>query len=133
MIGDLTQRQVLALAEQGASSTEIAETLEIEEAAVKLVLNANSAGSAQDRDINDEQLAILRQKAFQLAVGAEDESVSARMTMFLIERDKPRLKEQTISPFMQINNAIINGSARFDELARQYSGSIEIQSSAKPT
>ncbi len=43
-----------------------------------------------DGDIDDEQLNTLRKHAFKLALQNEDLGVSAKMTRFLIERDKPK-------------------------------------------
>lgn len=128
MIGDLTQRQILALSSEGAPPDEIAAALEIEEAAVRLVLSAHNSApiaNSSDRDINDEQLAILRAKAYELATSAEDEGISLRATMFLIERDKPRLSVQSTNPIIQINQAISAGSGRFEELSKLYSDSHE--------
>ena len=114
MIGDLTSRQILALSNDGLSPAIIARELSIEEAFVRLVLAKHNAGTSEDRDINDEQLKILRSEAYSLATGAEDEGVRAKMTMYLIDRDKPKRVEQ-ISPITLINQAIIQAQAAYQE------------------
>lgn len=116
MVHELTNRQILAASSQGISPELIAKELDLDLATVNLVLAAHNQG---DRDINDNQLAILRQNAFDLACQREDISVAARMTTFLIERDKPR-SQVSASPMIVINNAIAAASQRFDELAKGY-------------
>lgn len=119
MLDELNTRQIVALSKDGMSSGEIASSLGIEEAAVKLVMNRNEVGSAVDRDIDDDQLAALRRHAVGLALGAEDEGVQARMTMFLIERDKP--KERSVSsPIVQINQALISANETFKKMVETY-------------
>src|SRR6185369_6776275 len=90
MLGELTTRQIVSFAEQGASIREIADTLQIEEAAVKLVLNANETVTADtDQDVNEAELKLLRRHAFELATNSEDESLQGKMTRWLIERARP--------------------------------------------
>lgn len=117
MIGENTTRQIAALAEQGCTSAAIAESLGVEEAYVKLVMQRNEVGN--DRDIDDTQLASLRKHAFNLAVAAENEGIQARMTMFLIERDKPKEKKD-VSPIMLINQAIVAARTDFDKLKESF-------------
>lgn len=119
----MTSRQIVALSQQGLSAADIASGLEIEEAAVRLVLNTNNTGTSEDRDINDDQLATIRRSLYNLAVGADDESVQAKVGMFLLERAKPsRQKDNSNgSPIININKAIINAQAKFDALAKKYS------------
>ncbi len=118
MVGELTSRQILALAKDGLDSGAIAKSLDIEEALVRLVLARHVPGA--DRDIDDEQLASLRRKAYTLAMSAEDETVSARMVMFLIERDKPSKAGQG-SSIMAINNAIVMANENFNKMIDEYS------------
>ncbi len=125
MLGELTTRQIIVFAEQGASVKEIADELQIEEAMVRLVLAANNAGNPEDRDINDAQLAQLRQKAFELALTAESESVAAQLTMFLIERARPAKKDladqnSARNIIYNINQAVIGATSKFNELAEKY-------------
>lgn len=119
MLGESSIRQILALAGEGLNSESISRELQIEEALVKLTLSANSSGTAPDRDINDAQLELLRQRAYNLAMGSEDDSVSARMTMFLIERDKPRQEKQSLN-INVINQAIIQAKGKMAELTDLY-------------
>lgn len=109
----------MSLANDGASAAQIAKALEVEEPLVRAVLARNEVGEAIDRDINDAQLAALRQNAFQLAIAGENEAVRARMTMFLIERDKPRERRE-ISPITAINKAIILANDQFKNLLSEY-------------
>lgn len=119
MIGELDSRQILSLARQGASAEEISKELSLELELVKLVMNRQNIGSDQDRDINDEQLRALRDRAFSLAM-SNDENISARLTMFLIERDKPK-NVSSGNPIMLINNAIIGAREKFEKLKEAYS------------
>ena len=122
MVSDLESRQIVALARDGMSSGDIAKELSKDEALVKLVLNTNEAGSAQDRDINDDELASLRRNAYNLAIGAEDESVQARLTMFLLERDRPpKVANQSQGNAIgNINNAVILAQRGFNDLLKEY-------------
>lgn len=112
MLGELEQRQIAALIREGVPDDEIARQMDIEPALVKLVASKNGA----DRDIDDDQLAILRKHAFNLALGASDDSTQARMTMFLLERDRPSKKSSEASPIALINNAIIAANDAFEKL-----------------
>lgn len=122
MIGENESRQVLALSKDGASAEEIARSLDLELGMVKLVLGANGAGEVADRDINDEQLAQLREKAFNLAMYSQEDSVAARMTMFLIERDRPSKKLDSGVSIANINNALIAANSSFNDLLKEYKG-----------
>ncbi len=62
----------------------------------------------------------LRRHAVELAFQANDEGVQMKMTQWLIERDKPRKTEVTISPILAINQAIITARGTFADLAREY-------------
>jgi hypothetical protein len=120
MIGELSSRQILALSNEGCAADVISKELKIEESLVRLVLSAHKGGSQDDRDINDAQLALLRSRALGLALGAEDETVAAKMTMFLIERDRPRKVEHTGPNIGQINMAISVAREKFLELSDKY-------------
>jgi hypothetical protein len=121
MLNDFSQRQILELSAQGANCEEISTTLGCELEMVKLVLNRNQVGSAADRDIDDEQLNRLRSHAMNLALQTEDLSVSAKMTRFLIERDKPRaVQPQQATPIVQINQAILAAQDSFKKLTASY-------------
>jgi|SRR5579862_427354 len=113
MIHELAARQILALADQGSSVEEISLGLEIPVELVKLVLSRNATNA--DRDITDEQLVALRQRAYALAMQDECLPVSARMVEFLVERDKPREKVQ-VSPIVAINNALVVANEQFKGL-----------------
>lgn len=122
LVGELSARQVCALRRDGLTVEEIARGLGITEAEVQLVLERNGDNSqAADRDINDGQLAALREKALQLALYSEEDSVSARMTMFLIERDKPRAVKESGNSIQLIQNAIITANENFKKLVAEYS------------
>lgn len=125
MVDELTSRQIIRLSEQGAPAEEIASTLSLELPFVKLVLSSNSQGSDVDRDINDDQLKRLRDHAFHLAVGADDEAVQARMTQFLIERDKPR-ERAPMNPIIAINQALIQANDSFKQMTEKFSKPEEV-------
>lgn len=56
-----------------------------------------------------------------LALQTEDLSVSAKMTRFLIERDKPRaVANPGAGSFVQINAAILNAQEGFKKLTASY-------------
>ena len=118
MIGELQSRQIVALAEDGMSAEEIATATETDLSLVKLVIARSTQDG--DRDITDEDLKKLRRHAVELAFRAEDESVQARMTQWLIERDKPVKKEVQISPILAINQAIIDARGAFGDLMKEY-------------
>lgn len=122
MLNDLTTRQIVELAGQGTPAEEIASTLSVDLALVKLVLSRNDLGSAQDRDINDSQLSQLRAHAFWLATQAADIPVAAKMTRFLLERDKPRVTSGAsgASPITQVNIAIAAAQENFKKLTAAY-------------
>ena len=109
--------QALTLHRQGASDEEISRELDLSLDIVKGVLARNGV----DRDINDEQLSNLRQRAYNLAMFSEEDSVSARMVEFLIERDKPRQKEHPMqSSITLIQNAIISAQQRSKTVLEEY-------------
>lgn len=118
LIDDLTARQILALKSQGAGDKEIADTLGIEEPLVALTLSRYENNS--DRDIDDAQLAALRQRAVTLAMQESDLTVAARMTQFLIERDKPSKRDTQVSSITQINQQILASREAFEKLAESF-------------
>ena len=119
--GELSNEQILSCAREGLSADEISAELKIPVERVKLVLVRHSAGGEQDRDINDDDLARLRAHAVHLAMGAEDESVQAKMTMYLIDRDKPRAPAEKPSNILAINQAVVLAQDKFQELIKEYS------------
>lgn len=121
MVDDLTSRQILELAAQGTPREEIAVALSIEPALVNLVLSSHGQ-AASERDIDDEQLSILRKHALKLALQNEDLGISAKMTRFLIERDKPKAVAQSSSPLANINQAIILAQGSSKKLMEEYFG-----------
>lgn len=125
MIGELSARQIVALSQQGLSAAEISEVLKTDEASVRLVLNRNEVGVPEDRDIDDAQLKTLRKNAYDLALGAEDDNTRARMTMFLIERDRPVKKKEDLGGargnITLINQAILQSNAKVNELLSECS------------
>lgn len=121
MVDDLTSRQILELAAQGTPREEISSALAVEPALVNLVLSSHGQAAAE-RDIDDEQLAVLRRQAYKLALQNEDLGVSAKMTRFLIERDKPKAVAQTASPLANINQAIILAQGSSKKLMEEYFG-----------
>lgn len=126
MLGSVEQRMVLSLAAQGSGAETISAELGYALEDVKLVLNAYKSGAEEDRDITDTQLSTLRMRAYTLALQDSDLGVSARMTQFLIERDKPKEKQQTVSPLVMINNAIVGVRERFDQLKDIYSNKDQV-------
>jgi hypothetical protein len=121
-MNDLEVRQVLALSGQGFGAKDISGQLGLEELDVKLALRTQDSGTEEDRDITDAELKVLRKNAFVLATQAEDESVQAQMTRFLIERDKPTkvaAPAQGINP-MQINIMIQEANKRMAETIQAY-------------
>jgi hypothetical protein len=119
MIDELTTRQIAALLRDGCTVDEIASQLGVEEALVKLV--GARVGTIEDRDIDDNELRVLRKHAYNLAVGASDDATQARMTMFLLERDRPSKKVMESSPIAVINNAIIAANGAFEKLCQEMS------------
>lgn len=124
MTGEIINRQILALSVDGVNAEGISSDLGVPIEQVKLVLNAHNAGSSVDRDINDEQLANLRRNAYNLALGSEDEAVQARMTMYLMDRDKPKALPSEHSGITAINKAIIIAKSSYDELMKEYASGI---------
>lgn len=120
LVNELTAQQILALARDGCSAEQISGALEVPLEQVKLALVSNNLGSAADRDINDEQLARLRQRAYDLAMYSQEDAVSARMTMFLIERDKPSKKIEQGNVLVNINNAIMGAQQNFNRMLEEY-------------
>lgn len=109
----------MALVKDGMAVEDIANSINVDPALVKLVVARNSQDG--DRDITDEDLKTLRRHAVDLALSAEDEAVQARMTQWLIERDKPKQKDVSINPILAINQAIIASTQQFHELTKAYS------------
>lgn len=120
MIGEMQTRQILALSNEGLGSAEIAKELMIEEGLVKLCLGAHKKGTEEDRDINDAQLRLIRQKLTDLALGAQDEAVMAKVGMYLLDRDKPRKIESGGINIEAINIAIQAAKQNFNELVKAY-------------
>lgn len=118
-MGELSIEQVLSLSRDGLGAPEIAKELSLPEERVKLVLSRHNAGSNADRDIDDEDLTRLRAHALALALGAENEAVQAKMTMYLIDRDKPRTKAEEPSNILAINQAIFLAQSRFKDLIKE--------------
>lgn len=131
MIGELQTRQILALIKDGCTPEQVAESMNVDPALIKLIVARNSQDG--DRDITDEDLRTLRRHAFDLATSAEDESIQAKMTQWLIERDKPKSKEVTINPILAINQAILASRQSFNELLKEYSDSPPIDVSSTPS
>lgn len=121
MIGELGTEQILSCSREGLSAEEISAELHLPVERVKLVLARHAAGAESDRDINDDDLARLRMHALSLALGAEDEAVQAKMTMYLIDRDKPRATVAPPSNILAINQAVVLAQGRFQELMKEYS------------
>jgi len=120
MINELAIEQIVALSKQGAASGEIAAELGIPEEQVKLALRANRMGTNDDRDINDAQLALLRQRAYNLAFD-DDSSVAAKMVMFLVERDKPKAQFAGGGANINlINQAIVMATGEFEKMKDSY-------------
>lgn len=122
MINELTTRQIAKALRDGASAEEVSEAFGVELAMVKLVAVKNEVGNVVDRDIDDDQLSVLRKHAYQLALGAADDATQARVTMFLLERDKPSKKASEGSPLMRINQAIMASNEAFSKLCKEMSG-----------
>lgn len=118
MIGEMQIRQICALVKDGMTPEQIASSLDIDVALVKLAVARN--GQDGDRDIDDETLKTLRSHAVALALHAEDEAVQARMTQYLIDRDKPRQVQATLNPITLINQALVMANGKFDELVQRY-------------
>ena len=118
MLGELTSRQIVALGRDGLAVPDIAEQLGVEVSLVKLVLEGNSVPG--DRDITDDDLSALRRHAVDLALRAENEAIQARMTMYLIDRDKPRAAPAQASPITLINNALIAANQSLKALTDEY-------------
>jgi len=134
MLGELTTRQIVSFAEQGASIREIADTLQIEEAAVKLVLNANETVTADtDQDVNEAELKLLRRHAFELATNSEDESLQGKMTRWLIERARPARRHNVEyenaqqNVIVNINKAILGANGKFNELVNKFTRDQSLQ------
>ena len=124
MLGELQTRQIVSLLADGMAPDQIASSLELDVALVKLVAARHNQG--EDRDITDQDLAALRAHAVSLALGAENEAVQAKMTMFLIERDKPKKQNTVINPVVLVNQAIRQANGIFNELSQAYSGGATI-------
>jgi hypothetical protein len=118
MIGELQTRQILALVKDGMPIEQIAHSLDIDPALIKLAVARNSQDG--DRDITDEDLARLRAHAVSLALNADNEAVQAKMTMYLIDRDKPKNSNVTINPILMVNQAIKEAHASFHDLVKEY-------------
>lgn len=121
MLGEHSTRQILALAEQNISAEVISRELDLPLEQVKLTLRANKKGTETDRDITDDQLALLRQRVFQLATTSSDESVALKAATFLIERDKPvKVQDTSGVNLTLIQQAIIQAQSGFDALRSKY-------------
>jgi hypothetical protein len=118
VIGELESRQIAAWLSGGCSPEDIARELGVDIALVKLVGAKNEL--VADRDISDEELGILRKHAFALAVSAESQEVQAKMTTFLLERDRPSKKEAAVNIITQINQGLASANAKYDEMIKLY-------------
>jgi hypothetical protein len=118
MLGELEQLSIRTLLAQGAKVEDIASEMGIEVALVKLVGAREEL--VEDRDITDQELQYLRKHAYNLATGADSHEVQARMTQFLLERDRPSKKEASVNIIAQINQNLAQGTSRFEELAKVY-------------
>lgn len=116
----MEQRQILALIDQGATADEVSRTLEIPLETVKLVCASNEAGAVGDRDITDEDLVLIRKRLKSIAIYGADDGVASRVGMFLLERDKPRVKEEKMTNLTLINQAIIQANQSVKELEEEY-------------
>ena len=120
MIGEMQSRQILALSHEGLGPADISRELLIDEGLVKLCLGAYKEGSEEDRDINDAQLKMIRQKLTDLALGAQDEAVAAKCGMYLLDRDKPRKIDTGGVNIQAINIAIQAARQNFNDLVKVY-------------
>lgn len=121
LVSENTTRAILSLAAEGLEARAISTELGVEPEVVKLTLSAHKAGTESDRDINDDELSLIRKKLVDLALYSGDEAIQARVGMFLVERDKPRKADTPpVSSIQQINIAIQTAAERFADLKKQY-------------
>lgn len=120
MITELANNQIIALSREGLTSSEIAKETNLPEELVKLSLRSNNSGTEADRDISDADLALLRKNALHLALNSDNDAVKAKLTMFLIERDKPRLNNAPVTNIQVINQQIERANNRFAEMEKVY-------------
>lgn len=130
MVSEITARQIGSLLGDGASVADVAEEFGLEPSVVRLIgerMNV-AKGQSGDRDITDADLVSLRKKALDLALSAESQEVQARMTMFLLERDKPSKKDQGQGNMIaQINQIILQGNEKYDNLVKGYTNGTDDQ------
>lgn len=98
--------QAKSLLEQGASVTQVARELGLEESAVASLLG-------EQDDISDEDFNEIRSGLIELAKHSENEIVRARVGMFLWEQKRgiAKAKMPTVN-IIALNNAIKNASER---------------------
>ena len=124
MIGEQTRRVILGALEQGGTVEEIASEMNLLESDVLLVAGSRlKPGQEEDAgfDITADQLATLRGHAFQLALGAEDQAIQAKLTMWLIDRRAPAKTNSGGVNFLQINQQIEEARTKTAALFATYS------------
>lgn len=127
LIGNVETAQILGLFADGMNSSDISRELNIGEDLVKLVLSAqNGTAVTADRDITEEQLKLLRNRCYNLAF-SEDDTVSLRACMFLIERDKPKTANVIGSNITILNQAILTAREGFNKMKEVYSAAQDPQ------
>jgi hypothetical protein len=117
ILGELQTRQIAALHADGMTIEQISSSLDLAPELVKLAVARNSNDG--DRDITEEDLRRLRSHAVALALGADNEGVQARMTQWLIERDKPKVSAN-VSPVLMINQALVAMQQNYGDLLKSY-------------
>jgi len=124
--GDMVEGQILNYGAQGASVGEIAGELGVGEEVVKLVLQSKggvSADNANDRDITDDELKLLRRRGVDIALQSENEIVAASLIKFFIERDKPVKQAPPPTPVnhhMHIHSIVQRSNEQFKSYLTSY-------------
>jgi hypothetical protein len=104
--------QVISLAGQGASVEDISSELELEPAAVKLILNRH--GMLREEEISDDEFNDIRNGLVELARNSSNEFIRSKVGMFLYERKKgpSSLKSAPIVNIASLNMLIANSHAK---------------------
>ncbi len=120
MIGELTAQQIIALSQQGAVAEDIASALNEPLENVKVVLKSSNQGSAEDQDISDDQLALIRQQLVTLALYGADESVRYKACQTLLERKRPSKKDQTALNVTVVNQQLAAANKAYNRMLEDY-------------
>ena len=96
----MIERQIEALFEQGRTPAAIAETLGLEESAVRWHLE--QIGKRDESDIPEDDFAVIRSRLIDIAKHSEDENLAAKTGMYLWDQKRGTARDRKQAPSLNL-------------------------------